>query len=828
MRIKLTFAITALLVCHLLNAQIVITEVMFNPPEAGIDTLEYIELYNNGNETINLSGYQFTQGVRHTFGQLEVNAGEYIVLAIDSTAMKNIYNITAYQWEEDGLRNGGESITLVDPLGMVVDGLSYSDQEEWPTDAAGLGASMELCDITKDNSEALNWKASATPQDVIINGLELRGTPGKSNSVICDGAKLIVTEVLNVDNIGVGGFVEVMNIGNVDLPLGGISILGDIEGTFADDDTLKAQEIMILSNTPDNYVLDDTKKVQISYVNSEFRQFQLVSGSTIFLEFSFNVEAPWPDVHFLTSIQICDLTGDMLDPNNWSASVQPLGDFIANPGEVLPCNFTIEDLKKIDVDGISTVLGNNVAAEGIVYGFNLRSSGVQFVIIDESGNGIGVFNDSQNFGYTVAEGDRVSVQGVVRQFNGYTQIAVTDITLISEGNTLLPSQAIVSISEEDESELISIENVQLVDPTQWRPQGSGFRVDVTNGTDTIEVWIDADVDIYNNRGYPTGTFTITGIGSQFDPQLPYTEGYQIRPRYKEDIDPYIPFETEFPRYIIEEVINEDANGAADSLGVVCALTGVVYGINLRPSGLQFTLIDEDGNGIGVFNNNNNHGYTVTEGDYVTVQGSIDQFNGLTQIVTDNVTLIRSDEALADPLNTIILDETTESKLIRITNLTFVDPTQWIGNGSSFNVDIMNGLGEIFSMRIDGDVELSNASIPGQPFDLTGIGSQFDTSSPYSGGYQILPRYADDIDVILTTNDLISTGHIEVYPNPVIDVLNIKTSIDLEMIQVFDKIGRMVLRTGNISELDVSPLRTGLYILVLTKESKSHTIRFFKD
>ena len=32
---------------QLVNAQVVITEIMYNPPESGQDSLEYIELYNN-------------------------------------------------------------------------------------------------------------------------------------------------------------------------------------------------------------------------------------------------------------------------------------------------------------------------------------------------------------------------------------------------------------------------------------------------------------------------------------------------------------------------------------------------------------------------------------------------------------------------------------------------------------------------------------------------------------------------------------------------------------------------------------------------------------
>ncbi|MDP4281463.1 MAG: lamin tail domain-containing protein, partial [Bacteroidota bacterium] len=49
------------------NAKIVISEIMYNPPESGQDSLEFIELYNNDTAAINLHNYYFSNGIQYTF-----------------------------------------------------------------------------------------------------------------------------------------------------------------------------------------------------------------------------------------------------------------------------------------------------------------------------------------------------------------------------------------------------------------------------------------------------------------------------------------------------------------------------------------------------------------------------------------------------------------------------------------------------------------------------------------------------------------------------------------------------------------------------------------
>jgi len=195
----------------------------------------------------------------------------------------------------------------------------------------------------------------------------------------------------------------------------------------------------------------------------------------------------------------------------------------------------------------------------------------------------------------------------------------------------------------------------------------------------------------------------------------------------------------------------NSNGAAINDGLVTELRGVVYGVNMRPNGLQFTLIDPT-DGIGVFNFEGDLGYTVNEGDSIHIVGTIDQFNGLTQIAPTSIEFISSDNELVDPTIITTMGEESESQLIQVQCVQLVDPSQWTNDGGGFNVDITDGT-NTFLMRVDADTNVFGAAAPEGAFTLTGIGGQFDTTSPFDEGYQILPRYMEDVPAGLFASDV---------------------------------------------------------------------------
>jgi PKD repeat protein len=141
-----------------LNSKMVVTEIMYNPPESGIDSLEFIELYNNDTIAVNLQGFSITNPFTFTFPNYQVNAHSYVLLAKSAAAMYHTFGVTALQWGTGSLSNTGALIKLKDRFSATVDSLQYGVTLPWDTLANGRGPSLELCDPSSNNSVAANWR----------------------------------------------------------------------------------------------------------------------------------------------------------------------------------------------------------------------------------------------------------------------------------------------------------------------------------------------------------------------------------------------------------------------------------------------------------------------------------------------------------------------------------------------------------------------------------------------------------------------------------------------------------------------------------------------
>jgi hypothetical protein len=166
----------------LAQAQLVISEIMYNPPEAGTDSLEYIEIYNNSGAPVDLDGYYITFGgntVRDSFnGSFILPAGGLVVTAVNDTAVRNQFGLSFVprQWRSSGLSNSTTNIKLYNNASVVIDSVVYLNS--WVVGTNAQGRSMILCDANADNNVSTSWSASNAATGNTINSNALFGSPG--------------------------------------------------------------------------------------------------------------------------------------------------------------------------------------------------------------------------------------------------------------------------------------------------------------------------------------------------------------------------------------------------------------------------------------------------------------------------------------------------------------------------------------------------------------------------------------------------------------------------------------------------------------------------
>ena len=482
---------------------------------------------------------------------------------------------------------------------------------------------------------------------------------------------------------------------------------------------------------------------------------------------------------------------------------------------------SIGEARAVDAEGSLLLLGQTVELTGIAIGPNFRSGGHTWVLYDVTNSiGITVFDFGNDEGYNVTDGDELRIVGEIDEFNGLAEIVPETIDVLSSGNAI-PDPLIVSeLNETTEANLITIENVMLADPSQWG--SSNFNVDLTDGTNTYQMRIDGDIDIAG-MGAPQGTFNVTGIGGQFDNAAPYFQGYQIFPRSTADIDPYDTGGSngiEYEKITIEQAREVDMNGNATREGDRVEIQGVAHGMNIRPSGLQFTLINENNTGLSVFSSDNPFSYDYMEGDELILKGSIDQFNGLSQINPDSLFVVSRGNPSVVPTNILEMDESVEGSLVTMQMVGWENESDWRGDGSSFNIEFTTINGFVQTMRIDNDTELATAMLPspnGILVEVTGIVGQFDSSEPYDEGYQLFVFRESDFSPLTSTSETYLDG-ISIYPNPVSDQLFLKSDYQINRIEVFTMEGlRALINTEAQQSINVSELARGAYLVLVTCE-----------
>jgi hypothetical protein len=145
-----------------LPAQIVINEIHF-APDVKTELVEFIELHNVSGSAVNLSGWQFAEGVTYTIPNgTTLAAGGYLVVAQNPTALQAKFGGAAFGPWTGRLSSEGEKIVLKNAAGGTEDEVEYSLGFPWPTVGDTPGYSIELINPAFDNDLGGNWRRSVS------------------------------------------------------------------------------------------------------------------------------------------------------------------------------------------------------------------------------------------------------------------------------------------------------------------------------------------------------------------------------------------------------------------------------------------------------------------------------------------------------------------------------------------------------------------------------------------------------------------------------------------------------------------------------------------
>jgi hypothetical protein len=196
---------------------------------------------------------------------------------------------------------------------------------------------------------------------------------------------------------------------------------------------------------------------------------------------------------------------------------------------------------RVDADHnfVPDKLDSAVIITGIAVSPNFSTTLTDFYM-QQGSAGIDVFFDSLQI--LVNPGDSVTVNGIITQYQGKTQIRAyrsNRITLNGPGH--LPDTTVVtchdlstSLGEYYEGTLIKVSNVIISPiPDPWPTLGYSANMAISVGSDTATLFINSATDI-DGQIQMNDTASIVGVLNQYDLYSPYDGYYELMPRFYTD------------------------------------------------------------------------------------------------------------------------------------------------------------------------------------------------------------------------------------------------------------------------------------------------------
>jgi hypothetical protein len=156
---------------------LVINEILYDPPTGNV---EYVELYNRSASAINLAQWKLNSFTISPMPFI-VHAGTSVIVSADFSILQRfpylndtLFKVISLNRTSLGLDNDGDSVTVRDLTGEVIDSLYYLPTWHNSEIEDVSGRSLERINPNLPSTDRRNWSTCVDP---------LGGSPGKQNSI---------------------------------------------------------------------------------------------------------------------------------------------------------------------------------------------------------------------------------------------------------------------------------------------------------------------------------------------------------------------------------------------------------------------------------------------------------------------------------------------------------------------------------------------------------------------------------------------------------------------------------------------------------------------
>ncbi len=493
------------------NYDIKVNEFCSNGPSVGDASSEWIELYNIGGSTIDISNYSISdeEGSFSIPSGTSMGAGEFFVL------VNNIDSFNAY-------------FTLPG-------GVNYFEYKDSISGSFGLSNSGDQIILSNSNSvniDYVNYGTGTTPAPNPGDGESASRLPDGMDTDNCTNDFSLLT----IPTPGSGQVSGPSISGLTRSPILPLSGEGDtIQVTVTDPDGIWS--VQLVTSSYDSTSIDTFTMNLVA----ENTYLYIIPAKTNGCRFEYYVYAVDNDADTTIS---------------------------SDRGRFFWGYTSIPDIKEVNAVGYPRYFGYQLRSTGIATTpSNVYSSYADIINFQENYR-LGAVLKTDSSAPNVIPGDSITATGTIGMWNGQTRIEdpYSGLIIHSSGHVIdtiyITADDLMDTTGEAYEGLLAQIYTDGIYSGTWPSSGSSAGLwmnnhdpaDISKGniSDTFYMWVDGDTDI-DESSEPVWNVRIIGIISQYDVSSPYFNGYQIMPRGIVDLNTTITALKNF--YVSLSVIN---------------------------------------------------------------------------------------------------------------------------------------------------------------------------------------------------------------------------------------------------------------------------------